>query len=163
MSELDIAALVQPISDDKPCGDDCEYDAVFQALELAAAGQPERQMGDSVQAAVPPDWKAVKTHCLTLFTRAEEPTRDLRVAIYLASALLHTDGWAGLADGLRLVAELCDKHWQHLHPQLDPDDQDPTLRCNALAPLTYAELLPGQLREFPLVMSRAAGVYSRCE
>lgn len=151
---VDPDALLLPLSDDDPCGEDLEYDAGFQLLERLAEGQPERQMGDSVLPAEPPDWRAVRTQAMELFAR----TRDLRVAMTLTRACFALDGMDGLHGGLQLLYGLIDRWWDEVHPRLDPDDDnDPTLRVNVLATLISEDFL-AQLRETPLVRSRTLGM-----
>jgi type VI secretion system protein ImpA len=53
----------------------------------------------------------------------------------------------GLESGLRLIAGLLDRHWEHVHPQLDPDDGDASLRVNAITELINPETLLKELRE----------------
>ncbi|WP_208530434.1 type VI secretion system ImpA family N-terminal domain-containing protein, partial [Pseudomonas aeruginosa] len=57
---LDVPVLLAAVSPDSPCGDDLEYDAAFLELERIAQGQPERQMGDAVLPAEPPEWPRVR-------------------------------------------------------------------------------------------------------
>jgi type VI secretion system protein ImpA len=153
-SVIDVGELLREISADSPCGDDLEYDAQYGELERAAEGKPERQIGDVIQPAEAPDWKAVRGLALELLHR----TKDLRVAMHLCLALAHTEGFPGLHQGLALTRGLLEKFWDQVHPQLDPDDNnDPTFRLNTLAALTAPELMIGAAREAPLVSSRAMG------
>jgi len=129
---FDLEALLAPLDESAPCGPDLEYDPVFQALEQAGAGTPERQYGDKVFPAEPPDWPSVREHAMALAGR----TRDLRVAVWLVRCGARGQGLAGALRGLQLVQGLLGRHWDHLHPQLDAsDDNDPTMRLNALLPL----------------------------
>lgn len=129
---FDLEALRAPLDEGAPCGPDLEYDPVFQALEQAGAGTPERQYGDKVFPAEPPDWPSVREHALALAGR----TRDLRVAVWLVRCGARGQGLAGALRGLQLVQGLLERQWDHLHPQLDAtDDNDPTMRLNALLPL----------------------------
>ncbi|MBI5718696.1 MAG: type VI secretion system protein TssA [Burkholderiales bacterium] len=140
---FDPETLLAPLDDSAPCGPDLEYDPVFQALEQAGAGTPERQYGDKVFPAEPPDWQAVREHALALAGR----TRDLRVAVWLLRCGARGQGLAGALPGLRLVRGLLERHWDHLHPQLDAsDDNDPTMRLNALLPLYAADGALADLR-----------------
>ncbi len=50
-----VEALLTPIGEASPCGDDLEYDADFTALTTSAQGKPEQQFGDTVIAAVEPE------------------------------------------------------------------------------------------------------------
>lgn len=151
---IDVGELLREISADSPCGEDLEYDAQYGELERTAEGKPERQIGDVIQPAEPPDWKAVRGLALELLKR----TKDLRVAMQLCLALTHTEGFPGLHQGLALIRGLLEKYWDQVHPQLDPDDNnDPTFRLNTLAALTAPELMISAAREAPLVSSRAMG------
>ena len=157
MSVIDVEKLLEPLSEDSPCGDDLEYDAGFVELERAAEGKAEQQMGDEVIAAEPPEWKQVKKIGLDLWGR----TRDLRIASHLTQALLRTDGMPGFHDGMRLLHGLIDRHWEGVHPQLDPDDDnDPTMRVNVLAGLVDPERSLRGVREATLVSSRGLGQFS---
>jgi len=157
MSAIDVAALLEPVSEASPCGDDLEYDLGFGDLERARQGKPEQQFGDTVIPAEEPDWRQVKKLSLDLFGR----TRDLRVGVTLACALVHLEGLAGLRDGLHLVHGLVEKYWDTVHPQLDPeDDNDPTLRVNTLATLCDEQAVLKWVREAPLVEARGLGRFS---
>lgn len=157
MYVIDIEPLLAAVTASAPCGEDLEYDPEFAELEALAQEIPERQYGDTVIAAQPPDWRAVKQAALSLFAR----TKDLRVAVTLTRALLHTDGLPGFADGLGVVEGLVEHCWETVYPLLDPDDDnDPTLRVNCLVALCDQDSLLRPLRETPLVESRALGRFS---
>lgn len=129
---LDLESLLAPIADDAPCGSDLQYDPAFLELETAGAGKPERQYGDKVFPAEPPDWQAVQQQARELAAR----TRDLRLAVWLVRSGARLDGLQGLADGLGLLHGLLERHWDFVHPQLDAEEgNDPTMRLSALAPL----------------------------
>jgi type VI secretion system protein ImpA len=154
MSVIDVEALLGEIAAGSPCGADLEYDPAFAQMEEQAQGTPERQYGDTIIPAEPADWRNVKKTALALAER----TRDLRVAVYLTRALLHTDGLPGFADGLALVDGLIERFWAQVYPQLDPDDDnDPTLRVNTIVALCDPETTLPALRETPLVHSRSLG------
>ncbi len=129
MSVIEVDPLTSEISAEAPSGADVEFDPAYFDLEKLAQGTPESVMGDEVKPAEEPDWAAVKTGALALFER----TRDMRVAMILAAALLKEDGVAGFRDGLAVVRGLIEKLWDHFYPKLDPEDNnDPTLRVNVL-------------------------------
>jgi type VI secretion system protein ImpA len=133
MPDLDIESLLAPLAGDSTCGANLEYDPAFQALEEAAAGKPERQY-DKVYPAEPPDWPAVRELALALATR----TRDLRIAVWLVRSAARVEAFGGVVQGLQLLLGLIDRHWDQVHPALDTNDNnDPTARLNALAPLTH--------------------------
>ena len=157
MSVIDIEELLSEIAADAPCGEDLEYDPAFAEMEKLAQETPERQYGDTVIPAEPPDWRSVRKAALTLSAR----TRDLRVAVCLARSLLHVDGLPGFAEGLALVDGLIERYWDRVYPRLDPDDDnDPTLRVNTIVALCDPETTLRTLRETPLVNSRTLGRFS---
>lgn len=153
---VDVQRLLETISPDSPSGDDLEYDAAFLELERAAQGQPERQMGDAVLPAAPPEWRQVRDLAIELFGRS----KDLRIANYYLQSAIALEGLPGLTQGLQLVLELLRRYWDDLHPRLDADDDnDPTFRINALAGIS-AEPVIRLLWEMPLSKSRAFGTVS---
>jgi len=153
MAELQLESLLAPISADAPCGPDLEYDPAFQAMLDAGAGKPERQYGDKVYPAEPPDWPLVHEQAAQLAAR----TRDLRVAVWLARSSARVQGLAGAVDGLRLVQGLVERHWEHLHPPLDAsDNNDPTARVMALTALADPVTGLADLRAAVLTGKRGA-------
>ncbi len=157
MSVIEIETLLNEVAAGAPCGEDLEYDPLFAEMEKLARETPERQYGDTIIPAEPPDWRGVKKAALTLLER----TRDLRVAVYLARALLRSDGLPGFAEGLALVEGLIERYWDGVYPLLDPDDDnDPTLRINTIVALCDLETTLRDLRETPLVSSRNLGRFS---
>jgi hypothetical protein len=65
MSVIDIEALLSEIAADAPCGEDLEYDPEFAEMEKLAQETPERQYGDTIIPAEPPDWRGVKKSSLS--------------------------------------------------------------------------------------------------
>jgi type VI secretion system protein ImpA len=155
---MDIEKLLQPISDDSPCGEDLSYDNAMMALETKRLGTPEQQYGDTVIPAQPPEWREVKNDAIALFER----TRDLRVAAYLTEAELQMQGIKGFCEGIRLVKEMLSRYWEEAYPLLvDEDgDPDPDYRLNAVNLLAEAQAMDRALRRAPIVESRAAGRFS---
>lgn len=149
----DWAEWLDDISADLPCGPDLEYDPSFLLLEQAVSGRPEAEYGETVIAAVPPDWTTADALCLELLSR----TRDLRVLAWLARGRLVRDGVAGLADGLAVIAGLLESHWDHVHPQLEGGDEgDPTARVNALAAFVDTTGVIGDFLDMPIVAPLAS-------
>jgi len=127
---MDVSLLICAVPGVFPCGDDLEYDADFLQLTRDAAGKPERTMGDAVQPAQPPQWPLIQQASAALLQRS----KDLRIANYWLQSDIALNGIGGLANGLYLIHELLRQYWPHLHPQLDPDDDnDSTVRINALS------------------------------
>jgi type VI secretion system protein ImpA len=129
---LDVETLLAPISTEQPCGADLEYDPDMLALQQAAAGKPERAVGDTVIAAQEPEWREVASRSEALLRR----TKHLGVAVQLARASCNQLGYVGA-----------------VYPLLDSDDGSATMRLNTLASFTVAD--DGIARDFLHAMSYA--------
>ena len=153
---MDVPLLLTAVSATSPCGEDMEYDAQFLQLERDAKGQPERSMGDSILPAEPPEWRSIQQQSLDLLARS----KDLRITHFLLQSSLALQGVAGLAEVLTLINALLREYWADLHPRLDADDDnDPTVRINALSGLT-SDATVRLLRESILTRSRTFGPVS---
>ena len=157
MSVLDIDALVAPVSDESPSGDNLEYEPEFGELDRAAQGTGEHVMGDEVVAAEEPDWSAVREQAQTMMGQ----TKDLRIAVHLLRSAVNLQGIEGLSDGIGLIRALLEQGWDTVHPQLDAeDDDDPTFRVNSIMPLGDREGLLKDILKMTLVSSKAVGQFN---
>ena len=126
---VDVQELLNPISEENPCGVEISYDPQFLALDTLIAGKPETQFS----AAEEPDWRAIREACVELFRRA----KNLRVGVALCLALVNLEGASGLRSGLTLLRGLLERYWPHFYPRLDPEENnDPLERINILSSLT---------------------------
>lgn len=156
---IDFDLLLAEITSEHPSGEkDLEHDPAFFELEEKIKGTPEVEIGGKiVQEAKEPNWAEIQTAAGDLLTR----THDLRVAICLIRALVHTEGLNGLRDGLRLLQFFIERFWDTLHPQLAPEDNnDPTQRINILMALCDYDTLMAPLMGVTLCSSPKMGVYS---
>lgn len=157
MNVVDVEKLLSDISPENPTGDDLVYDPKYGEMTRLAQGQRGHEMIETGAPTEEVDWREVKRRCLELSSR----TRDLRIAVYLTRALLATDGLVGLCTGLAVVRGLLDRHWEPVHPRLDPEDgNDPTIRVNTLVALCHPDTLLDGLKQVPLVAARTAGRFS---
>ena len=90
---LDVDTLLEPVSDDSPCGPNLEYDDAYASFERSARGKAEQQYGETIIPAEDPNWREVRRLGLELVLR----TKDLRVACLLVRGLLETEGLRELA------------------------------------------------------------------
>ncbi len=155
MTQIDIEGLLSKISDESPCGPDLRYDPAYLELEPLFQSRAEEE-GE-------PNWTEAGKCCVELLGR----TRDLRLASYVALVLLKTEGIHGLRDGLALLQGLLERFWDHLHPQLDTEDNnDPLERVNIIGSLSPPPesfqdpmMFQQRLREVPLCNSRQMGQF----
>lgn len=157
MASLDLEKLLQEVSEDSPCGNDLEYEPEFQELERSTQYRPEQRIGDAVVEAYEPNWRDVQRASVELFSK----TKDLRIAVYLARAALHNDGFVGFNVGLVLIKGLIEKYWDDVHPKLDPEDNnDPTFRVNTISGLADPDTVLKSVKASPVVAARGIGQFS---
>jgi type VI secretion system protein ImpA len=162
---IEIESLLSEVNPEAPCGEDLSYDNSFLALEGMLRPQSAGGVVAGVQEeAAEPNWREVREKSIELLQRS----RDLRITVYLLLAALKLDGLVGLRDGLGLLRGLLERFWEHLYPQLDPDDNyDPLERINilqSLSPATVSEQDPMRFKqrlvETPLCNSTQMGKFS---
>jgi type VI secretion system protein ImpA len=116
---LDMDALLAPIAPGNPCGADLAFSPEVDEIARARlADDPSLEQGAWVTALKEADWKLVGKRCTALL---QTRSKDLQLAVWLAEANAKTGGMRGLAEGLELVAALCGRYWEGLHPQADED------------------------------------------
>ncbi|MBQ5949657.1 type VI secretion system protein TssA [Massilia sp. ST3] len=116
---FNIDALLAPIAPDDPCGEDLAFSPEVDEIARARlADDPSLEQGAWVTTLKEADWKFVGKRCALLI---EARSKDLQLAVWLAEASARTGGLRGLAEGLRLVAALCERYWDGLHPLADED------------------------------------------
>ncbi|HJV65163.1 MAG TPA: type VI secretion system protein TssA [Geomonas sp.] len=100
----------EPISSNKPAGEDARYDALFDQLqrEVDRASQPSLAGGV--------DWESVIEVAGDILCRK---SKDLLAAAYLAVGLIHTRGIDGLDLGLTILGDLLQHHGPALFPLRD--------------------------------------------
>ena len=157
---MDLEAWLSPVSETEPSGPNLEYDPDFLALEEAAKETPDQEFGGADGGAVHriegsgPEWPEVRRLAEALLTRS----KDLRIAVHLTRALIATEGYAGIATGAQLLLGLLERYWDGIHPELDAEDNnDPTMRINALTPLTSSDAVLKDIRFAWIVRSRQHG------
>ncbi len=153
---MDVEALLQE-REDAPSGEDLEYDPEFTDLEIAAMPGEERQVGDEIIHAEDPDYKEVSAKALGILERSH----DLRAGVFVAEAHLRLKGLPGFAAATSYLRGCLEQYWASCHPMLDEDDDDdPTMRVNAILALTDDSRILRGLRRVPLTESRTFGAMS---
>jgi type VI secretion system protein ImpA len=153
---LQFDELLSPIDGENPSGRSLKYQPLWDDITSARRGRTDAvtEGADSE-----PDWQRVQAlACDALGTKS----KDLQIAGWLTEALVHTSGFAGARDGLRLIRGLVESYWETLYPELEPED--PEVRAAPLYWLTDAQAgarLPGLIREIAIALPDGeAGVFS---
>lgn len=158
MALIDIDALLAPVSEEIPAGENLEYSEVAE-LERQSAGTPGKLDPETREmvGGEEPEWRKVRDLATSIFAQ----TKDLRVAVILARSLLSINGLQGLGEGMSLIARMTEQFWDSVHPMLDADENDdPIERLNAMANLDNPDGMIKSLRAARIVESREAGSYT---
>jgi type VI secretion system protein ImpA len=119
---MELDALLAPISDASPCGEDLSFSIEFdQIAEMRRQDDPTLEQGEWITSLKVADWPGVMAVCGTLLSQR---TKDLRLAMWLTEAWAITRGYPGMAQGLQLCTALCERFWAPLHPQADGGDME---------------------------------------
>ncbi|WMJ69522.1 type VI secretion system protein TssA [Stenotrophomonas sp. 24(2023)] len=119
---LDQDALLAPISDDAPTGEDLSFSAEFdRIIENRRADDPTLDQGAWQTDIKYADWSSVLRDSSDLL---QARTKDLRVAGWLSEAAAQIEGFKGLAAGYRVTAGLCERYWDQVHPQAPDGDHE---------------------------------------
>jgi type VI secretion system protein ImpA len=115
--------LLTPISEDSPGGVSLQYDPLFDRVKEARREDPDLPPGE-----LPEGPRKVADYGMVQ-RLAEEAlatkTKDLQLAVWLTEALLHREGYGGLAQGLGLLRDLLADFWEVLYPELEDGDAEP--------------------------------------
>ncbi|AEA69627.1 Conserved hypothetical protein [Pseudomonas brassicacearum subsp. brassicacearum NFM421] len=116
-----VSQLLEPISAESPCGPDLRYEPEYDQLrELRREDDTSLPTGvwqSSIKRALWPDLERLATTLLL------ERSKDLMISAWLGEAWLHMAGLEGLPGSLALVAGLCERYPEQLHPQAEDGDQ----------------------------------------
>lgn len=112
-----LAQLLQPISATLACGEDLTFSSELDAIAKARLfDDPALAQGEWVAPRKEADWPFVASRCGQLI---ESTSKDLRLAVWLAEAQAKTRHLRGLGDAYALLAGLCERYWDQLHPQAE--------------------------------------------
>ena len=117
---LQFTSLLDPISDASPTGSDMSFSPEVDAINLARQfDDPSLDQGEWVVALKDADWPFVYDKCISLLAKQ---SKDLRIAAWLVEAAAKTRQFEGMAAGFELLAGLCDRYWDDLHPTMEDKD-----------------------------------------
>lgn len=97
-----------PISDDAPCGADARYEPEFEEMQI------EIDKLSSPTASGQVDWAKIRKNAEIVL---QDKSKDLTAACYLAVALVIADKIDGLDNGLIVLKDLVETHWDNLFPK----------------------------------------------
>ena len=158
---FDFEALLNPISEARPCGDDTREDDApdapyFHLKDLrsqARALERERQIDG--ETGDPTQWRELAAQIPALLA---ERSKDLELVAWYIEALCREHGFEGLAQGFELARSMLRHHWEQLHPL--PDEEGMTTRMAPLVGLNGGDAegtLIQPILEVPLLAHPESG------
>ena len=133
--------LLNPISPDKPSGEDLHYNPVYDKIKEARREDDDVPQGDWKRERKVADWPLViKLTGESLATKS----KDLQLAAWLTEAMTRREGVSGLRACLGMLQSLVETFWDTLYPELE--DGEAEYRA---APLQWV----GDKMEIPLKQS----------
>lgn len=103
---MDVEALLAPVSDDSPAGEDLSYDSERQVIESAFESTAEEDGVDLRET-------------LRLIEAQSARTKDVWLAIYLTRAGTKLGRLDVALAGTQMLAGLFERYWDVVHPTLD--------------------------------------------
>src|SRR5262245_35112930 len=123
--EIDIQALLKPISESNRAGESLRYEGTYDRItDARREDDPTLSQGIYKFKLKRADWTTVESVCSEALTTR---TKDLQVAAWLLEAWMHLYGVAGVAAGLNLLAGLSEEFWDEAHPTMADGDLDARL------------------------------------
>ena len=142
--QIDVQDLLQPIPGATPAGESLRYQGTYDRIaDARREDDPSLSQGIYKSALKRADWATVEAICVEALTKR---SKDLQIAGWLLEAWIHLHGFAGVTNGLRLLAGLCEQFWDHLYPTLEDGDLE-----GRIAPFDWIEQkLTLKLKQIPL-------------
>jgi type VI secretion system protein ImpA len=139
--------ILDPIAGENPGGADIRYDSKLSLYDKIK--EARRQDDDLAQGQWQRERKVADFALVINLAQEGLATRskDLQLAAWLTEALLHSEGFSGLRQGLQLCHGLVARFWDSLYPPIE--DGEPELRAAPLDWLGTSLEIP--LKSAPLV------------
>jgi type VI secretion system protein ImpA len=113
--------ILNPVSDDKPAGENLRYTLVYDKIKEARRQDDDAPQGEWQRERKVAEYPVVvKLASEAIATKS----KDLQLAAWLTEALLYTSGYAGLHESLQLIKGLIENFWDGLWPELDDGDTE---------------------------------------
>lgn len=150
-----LETLLAPIPGANPAGENLRYAGVYDQIKEARRADEALTQGDWQRELKVADWPKVIQLATTALTTK---TKDLQIGAWLTEAWVRhdrLDRLAGLRDGLYLLRGLLEGFWEHLYPEIDPEDDEGALTARANVLIDLEGRLAISIKEIPLTQSTA--------
>lgn len=146
---MQIEAILEPISATSLCGEDLAYSPEFDRIkEARREDDASIEYGEWQTELKQADWPAVVRDCAQLLGSR---SKDLRLAAWLTEGLVKTSGLAGLAQGMELASRLIERFGGQIHPQPEGGDQEQRIGNISWLVMRMAQLV----KQIPITQSKS--------
>ena len=112
--------LLKEIPGTNPCGESLRYSLLFdQIKEARREDNPQLSQGIWEAPLKKADWINVESLCIDIL---QNKSKDLQCAGWLVEAWTTIDQLPGLANGIKILNQLCEKYWDKIYPEKESDD-----------------------------------------
>lgn len=125
---VDLDLIAQPIAGDNPAGESLRYSGIYDEMREARRADDDLAQGEWQTELKVADFPRVLNLGVDALT---QKSKDLQIAAWTCEALVKLHGFAGLRDGLRMLAVLQANFWEQMYPEID-EDGDMESRANAI-------------------------------
>jgi type VI secretion system protein ImpA len=143
----EIESLVEPISEQAPCGADLED------TQLLAGFDVYRLFGSDTPLSADTQWREIRDQSLAALAQSH----DLRLLAHLAAALVRIDGLITFLKVITVADRWLSEHWDPVFPRVD---EDAILRRNALNSFADRMAIVDAVRRVSVVSNRQLGSFS---
>jgi type VI secretion system protein ImpA len=145
---VDFEKLLAPITPARPAGESLRYEGTYDRIrEARREDDSNLSRGIYTTDLKRADWAAEESLCVEAL---EARTKDLQIAAWLLEAWLHLYGFAGVREGMRLLAGLVENFWEDLYPEPEGEDFE-----SRVAPVVWVdEKLSIKLKQVPITQPR---------
>ena len=161
-----LAALLEPVTPEEPCGKNCEDSGDLTQLDAyqifgqdtldapkPEPGEPKRKEAAKGKHERPPNWAEVGDLAYGMLAKS----KDFRALTHLSAALLRTDGLTPFVQTLAISSKWLTDHWAQVYPRVD---EEVIFRRNALNAFSDRVAIVDGIRRAVLVSSRAHGRFA---
>jgi type VI secretion system protein ImpA len=162
---LDIPEFLNPISEDRPTGEDLRLDAsplssyqTIKTARYAARDAEKNNLYNEGSGEADEYWRKILTLAPKIL---REESKDLEVATWLTEAMVRRYGFQGLRDSMQLIESLLGQFWENLYPM--PDEDGVETRVAPLAGLNGTSnegVLIAPIRRIPLTEGYTPGPFA---
>src|SRR5271157_2537158 len=118
---IDIDAVLAPIAGGNPAGEDLRYSQTYEEIKEARKFDEPLDMGHWKREIKSADWDKVTNLSIDALSTK---SKDLQIAVWLAEALMLTEGFEGLVTGIKIITGLLQDYWEQLYPPVEEGDLD---------------------------------------